>query len=279
MTAGHIEILSGRSAYWMSTPGAGPPIILLGGCGVPHQAWRQVLELLPDLYTVVLDRPGISTPWPGRLPLLDHEVATLAALIDRVGGPAVLVAHSMAAFHAEGVLRRHPGLVAGLVLVDASIESKDLSPRGTSVWLWAARLVHLATAVPPVRGCASLISRILLAAQSTRGGREAGQDIGGAYQEREAAASVVAEFGAYRQQSIDLAALRRQTDLPAVPTVVITAAKGSTRRRLRDQALLTELMGADEVQLGDARHMLMLDRPDVVATAIRWVRVGCARSS
>jgi len=278
MTIEHVDNLGGRLAHWMSTPGAGPPIVLLGGCGVPYPAWRRVVELLPDLHAVALDRPGFSTPWPGDLPLLDQEVATLAALIDRVGGPAILVAHSMAAFHVEAVLRKHPDLVAGLVLVDGSVEAKDRAARGTSFWLGAARLVHLAAAVPPFRVGVSLIVRMMVATQSVRGGRDARRDIAAAYRGRGAAASVVAEFGAYRQQSIDLAALRRQTDLPAVPTVVIAAGQDSSPRGRRDQDLLTELAGGEQVLVNDSRHLVMLDRPEVVARTVRAVRARCPTS-
>jgi len=170
-------------------------------------------------------------------------VATLAALIEWVGGPAILVAHSMAVFDAEGVLRRHPGLVAGLVLVDGSVEAKDRVPRRRRFWLGVARLIQLAAVLHAFRTGVSLIARTMVAAQSGRGGRDAGRDIAGVYRGRGAAASVVAEFGTYREQSIDLGALRRQTDLPAVPTVVIAAGQGSHRRRRQDQHRLTELMG------------------------------------
>ena len=85
-----------------------------------------------------------------------------------------------------------------------------------------------------------------------------------------------AEFGAYRHQAIDLATLRRQTDLPAVPTVVIAAGQGSNRRRRRDHQRLTELMRAEQVLVNDARHMVMLDRPEVVARVVRAVRARCA---
>lgn len=70
--------LGGRVVHLLRQPGAGPPIVLLGGCGVASYDWDLVAELLPDLALIRLDRPGLmGAPWPDELPLLAAEVATL----------------------------------------------------------------------------------------------------------------------------------------------------------------------------------------------------------
>ncbi len=62
----HTATLGGRVVHLVSQPGAGPPILLLGGCAVPSYDWDLVAELLPDLALLRLDRPGLlGSPWPG----------------------------------------------------------------------------------------------------------------------------------------------------------------------------------------------------------------------
>src|SRR5512133_2505809 len=108
LPADGLALLGGRMVHVASQPGAGPPILLLGGCGVPSYDWDLVAELLPDLALLRLDRPGLlGSPWPGELPRLADEVATLEALLVTVG-PAAVVAHSMAGFHAEALARKRP---------------------------------------------------------------------------------------------------------------------------------------------------------------------------
>ncbi|MDN5769615.1 MAG: alpha/beta hydrolase, partial [Microlunatus sp.] len=136
--------LGGRLVNIVIEPGPGRPVVMLGGCGVPSYAWDPVTKRLPDRLRVRLDRPGLAgTPWPDRLPTLEEEIATLVELTTRFPG-GVLVAHSMASFHAEGVIRTRPDLVAGLVLVDGSVETVARSPVGDGAWLAAARVAERA---------------------------------------------------------------------------------------------------------------------------------------
>jgi pimeloyl-ACP methyl ester carboxylesterase len=51
--------------------------------------------------------------------------------------------------------------------------------------------------------------------------------------------------------------------------VVLTAASGGLRRWVADQRRLAQLLGARQVVIDDSRHLVMLDRPDVVVDAIR----------
>ena len=55
----HTATLGGRVVHLVSQQGAGPPILLLGGCAVPSYDWDLVAELLPDLALLRLDRPGL----------------------------------------------------------------------------------------------------------------------------------------------------------------------------------------------------------------------------
>ena len=266
--------LGDRLVHLVETPGALPTVVLLGGCGVPYYHWDAVVAGLGGLGSVRLDRPGLTdTPWPGVLPTLAAEVATLAALLSRLDGPVVVVAHSMAGPHAEALLRAHPELadrVAGLVLVDASVEFGGRPQHSQPVWLAASHLVHLLGAVPPMRLLGSASDRLLIALQSHRRIRDPAQPVAKAvYRNREAMASVVAEQAAYRQQLWDLELLRHDRTWPDVATVVLTAAGAGGRRWVEVQSGLAELLRAEQVVLPQARHMIMIDEPQAVVAAVR----------
>lgn len=263
--------LAGRQVHVVAQTGPGPLVIMLSGCGVPSYTWDDVVELLPECSIVRLDRPGlVRTPWPGVLPELSAEVETLVALIERMGVTAVLVAHSMAGLHAEALSRLRPDLVAALVLVDSSVDWRDRRPGSGRGWLWVARLARVALWLPPVQMLASLGDRMMVARQSRRRLTDTSSPVARAiFRSRDAAPSVIAEQAAYVQQVWDLARLRESSPWPGIPTVVLTAAADGGPRWVADQRRLAELLGARQVVSDDSRHLIMLDRPDVVVDAIR----------
>jgi pimeloyl-ACP methyl ester carboxylesterase len=164
----HHERLGARTVNVLVEPGGGPPVILLSGCGMPSYSWDPVARLLTGHELVRLDRPGLGgTPWPDHLPTLAEETATLIALTEAHPG-GVLVAHSMASFHAEATIRRRPELVAGLVLVDGSIETTPRRPVGEGAWLAAARAAEWMAKVPPLAALGPIVDRVTVTAQSRR---------------------------------------------------------------------------------------------------------------
>jgi pimeloyl-ACP methyl ester carboxylesterase len=268
------EELGGRLVHWVRRGSGRPPVLLLGGCGVPSTAWEPLLPALDGHQVVQLDRPGLlGTPWPGVLPTLEAEVATLTALVERVGGPAVLVAHSMAGLHAEALVRLRPDLVRGLVLVDSSVEWRSARTRTGNktverCWLGVARLARTALRLSPVRLLGSAVDRLLVTAQSNRRLLDRRPSAAySIYRNGEAVASVIAEQAAYERQVSDLAKLRAASSFPGLAVVVVTA--GSSRPWIRKQARLAALLGGAQVLAADAHHLVMMDRPDVIADAVR----------
>lgn len=270
---GVVAALGGRAVHWVRRPGNRPTVLLLGGCGVPSYTWDRVVAELAEIEVVTLDRPGlVGTPWPGALPQLSDEVATLTDLVHHLGGPVVVVAHSMAGLHAEALARKHPGLVVGMVLVDSSVEWEPRRPRFPGRWLWAARGVHALFGFTAVRPAGSFADRVLVTTQSRRKLLDPRSAAATAvYRSRNAAASVVAEQGAYGQQVWDLTRLRRRTHFPDIPVAVITASAEEGSAWVRDQARLAELLGGEHIVTTDSRHLVMLDRPDLVAAVVRLV--------
>ena len=213
-------------------PGDGPAVILLGGCGMPSYAWDPVTRLLPGQQLVRLDRPGLGgTPWPDRLPTLEEEIATLVDLVGEHPG-GVLVAHSMASFHAEATIRRRPDLVAGLVLVDGSVETVARAPIGEGAWLAIARAAERAAKLPALAVLGPIVDRVTVTAQSRRRLLDPMDPRSFAtYSQADAVASVIAESAAYRRQARDLLPVRVASRWPTgMPVEVITAGSGGDRR-------------------------------------------------
>jgi pimeloyl-ACP methyl ester carboxylesterase len=268
-----LATLGARVVHVASQPGAGPPILFLGGCGVPSYDWDLVADLLPDLALQRLDRPGLlGSPWPGQLPRLAAEVSTLEALLDSVG-PAVLVAHSMAGFHAEALARQRPDLVVGLVLADGSVELAPRQARPRRRWLWLARLVRQAMLIPLLRPPGSFAQRMLVAAQSHRRFGEPMSPLARqTFRDPDTIASVLAEQAAYAAQAWDLVDMRKSFAWPGIPTIVLTAAEGRGARGIAQQARLATILNARHLIVEDSRHLIMIDRPEIVAQAVRVLR-------
>jgi poly(3-hydroxyoctanoate) depolymerase len=273
LPADGLTTMGGRIVHVVTQPGAGPPVVFLGGCGVPSYEWDFVADLLPDLALVRLDRPGLmGSPWPEELPRLAAEVDTLEALLETVGA-AIVLAHSMAGFHAEAVVRQRPDLVLGLVLVDGSVEMTPRQPRSRRRWLSLARLVRRAMVVPLLRLPASFLQRLLVVAQSHRRLSEPVSPlVRRTFRDPETIASVLAEQAAYADQAWDLARLRENSTWPEISTIVLTAAAVRGGRWIAKQARLATLLNARQVVVQDSHHLIMLDRPDAVAHAVRALR-------
>jgi pimeloyl-ACP methyl ester carboxylesterase len=179
----------------------------------------------------------------------------------------------MASFHAEATIRRRPDLVAGLVLVDGSIEAVPRPPVGEGAWLTVARGAEWAAKVPALAALGPVVDRITISAQSHRRLLDPMDPRSfTTYSRADAVASVIAESAAYRRQANDLVRLRVARRWPTgLPVEVITAAGAGGARWIAAQQALAELLGARQTVLPDARHIVMLDEPRVIADAIRRV--------
>ena len=270
LPADGLATLGGRCVHLLTQTGTGPPVVLLGGCGVPSYDWDRLADLLPDLALIRLDRPGLmGSPWPGELPRLAAEVDTLVALLESTGS-AVVVAHSMASFHAEALARQRPDLVVGLVIADGSVEFPRRRPWPRRRWRWLAELVRKAMAVPPLRAPGSFGQRVLFAAQSHHRFTEPVSPlVRQTFRDPDTIASVLAEQAAYPEQAWDLAQVRERFGWPQIPTIVLTAAAGGRTRWIAKQARLATLLNARQVVVADSRHLIMIDRPDVLDEAVR----------
>lgn len=269
-----IEECGGREIHWSSRGGAGSAVLMLSGCGLASTVWDVVDDLLSDREVIRLDRPGLGgTVWPAVLPTLAQEVATLADFVQRLGRPVVIVAHSMAGFHAEALARLHPELVAGLVLADASVEwpthHRVRRPSGDRRWLAAARMVHRTLRVRQLLPLATVTARMMVNLQSHRHVfAQLNGETQAVYHDREAAAMAVAEMAAFDRQATDLVGLRKRVPWPQLPVIVLTATADGDAHWVDDQRRLADLLGGRQLLADDSRHLIMIDRPDLVAQAV-----------
>jgi pimeloyl-ACP methyl ester carboxylesterase len=101
--------------------GAGPPLVLVHGAAEDGRSWQPQLAGLAGEFTVVAwDEPGAggSADPPAGFRLADYA-RCLAALIEELGlGPAHVAGLSWGGTVVQELYRRHPEVVATLIMVD-----------------------------------------------------------------------------------------------------------------------------------------------------------------
>ncbi|WP_433466858.1 alpha/beta fold hydrolase [Spirillospora sp. CA-128828] len=265
-----------------SGPLDAPPLLLSSGLGGAWFDWTPAVALLRDEYRVtVFDRPGLGlSPAAVAPPSLRRDTAIMEALAERTGRPVTVLAHSMAAFHAEALARLRPELVRGMVLVDPSYE-RDPHVRVRV----AAALTPLATATGAFLGATRLakaagpLGRRLVLKHTSRRDEAVPEDVvRSVYGRGTVIGAVIAEELAYREEAADLARLRERRPFPPVPLTVVTALgdvekPDKKREWSEDHEHLARMSPrGGRIELPDALHMVPLDRPDVVADAVAGLR-------
>ena len=108
-----------------SKVGKGPGLVLIHGFAGNRGVWEDLARTLSERHTVLtVDLPGCGDsapppPGPVDFAAVADAVATLAAR--ELGGPGVVVAHSMGGLVGLRLASRHPEQVRGLVLLDAPL--------------------------------------------------------------------------------------------------------------------------------------------------------------
>ncbi len=106
-----------------SEHGHGPAVVLVHGMASGARDWEPVIEALAgEARVIAYDRRGYGAsgaPEPYERTTVNEQAEDAAALISGLdAAPAVGVGADLAALVLLDVLRRHPGLLAGAVLVD-----------------------------------------------------------------------------------------------------------------------------------------------------------------
>ena len=117
-----VDIGGGRSLFLQCSGSGSPTVLLEGGFGADAHAWDGVRpDVARTTRTCAYDRAGTgSSIPPSGLRDANDELADLESLLQhaKLPPPYVIAGHSYGGVLARVFARRHPGEVAGLVLVD-----------------------------------------------------------------------------------------------------------------------------------------------------------------
>lgn len=265
---------------------ARPPIVFTSGLGGCWLDWNAVAGQLRGEFPLVrFDRPGLGFSQPARVaPSVVGEARRIKLLMAALGmpGPYVLVGHSLAGFHVEGFARLWPELVAGVVLVDGSAEP-DAVPgpaRERRVRFWrgvgdAARRTGLTQLLGP-----ALRQLVISVAARDPGAAALQADpdlVRRVYGSGKLLSAVLVENTTYGDLAVELLELRCERPFPQVPLIVLAATGGvgtsgfHERAKGAQRALAGMSTLGRYVELSDSGHLIQLDRPDAIVTAIREV--------
>jgi pimeloyl-ACP methyl ester carboxylesterase len=238
--------------------GEGPAVLIAAGAAAAWCHWDGVAAELSNKHRVTrFDRPGLglspASPVP---PTLHGEVARLAALAPAHPERVTVIAHAMAAWHAEAFARLHPLRVSALVLVDPSCDTGrgrgGSSFRGAfGGWLPALGGTWGATALARIAG--PPLHRLLCGRADPHGLHSKGRVL----------AATVGEWLARPAMAADLRRIRSEHAFPDVPVTVLCA---NVRRGCRKR--LAEELNARLVPLPSARFRTRLRVCDAIADAV-----------
>ncbi|MGW2303460.1 alpha/beta fold hydrolase [Streptomyces sp. NPDC001809] len=252
-------------AHHVVVDGSGPVCVLSAGLAMSWFDWDPVVPLLAPHRTFVrFDRPGHGLSQPAAAPpTAAGEAHRITALLDALGlpGPATVVGHSIAGFHAEAFARLHPDRTAALVLLDASVEEH---PRPGPFPGTVSRVLGdllCAAGLPAALGPAARRAAV-------RHDPAPADLVRRVYRTSRVLRGVLLENAHYGAVAAELLALRATHPLPpGLPVTVLAAPEGSARWERRQRELARRL-GARYEAAVPSGHLVMKDRPEAVARAV-----------
>jgi pimeloyl-ACP methyl ester carboxylesterase len=237
--------------YTVSRRG-GPALILIHGAGGSHLHWPAALRRMPGATVYAVDLPGHGrSEGPGREHIEDY-VADIVGFMDAVGvSRGVLVGHSMGGAIAQMTALMAPERVAGLVLV------------GTGARLRVAPAL-LDGILQDARGALALITEWAWGPEADPAMVARGRQMMARVNPR----VVWGDFAA-----CDRFDIRERVGEITAPTLVITGSEDRMTLPRFGQWLAERIPGARFVLVEGAGHMVMLEKPDQVASAVReWLK-------
>ncbi|MET9436999.1 alpha/beta hydrolase [Streptomyces sp. NPDC006551] len=265
----------GGVAHHVVVEGSGPVCVLSAGLAMSWFDWDPVVPLLTPHRTVVrFDRPGHGLSAPAAVPpSATGEAHRIAGLLDALGlpGPATVVGHSIAGFHAEAFARLHPDRTAGIVLVDSSVEEHARTPAAPVLRTAAAHgLGTLLGAVGAPAAAGPAVRRATVRMSRARRGADPAPAalVRRVYATSRALRGALLENTHYRAVAAELLTLRGRFPLPPDRPVTVLAAPDGSARWAGRQRALARALGARYEAVEPSGHLVMLDRPEAVARAV-----------
>ncbi|UHA73214.1 alpha/beta fold hydrolase [Paenibacillus sp. 481] len=128
---GHLIMCDNRKIFSTYIRTCTPSVVFIAGLGDSGEVWGEIQDRISqEASTISYDRAGIgrseAAPIPRTLHDLAEELAVLLHKLD-VEPPYIVVGHSFGGLVARLYASLYPHLIAGMVLVDAAPEYKELA--------------------------------------------------------------------------------------------------------------------------------------------------------
>ena len=240
--------------------GPATALVLLHGFPVDHRMWDDVVgSLAVGIPVIAPDLPGLgSAAVPEGEPSLDRSADVVAALVEAAGHGRVVVAGlSMGGYVALALAERHPGLVAGLALVDTTSTADDEPARANRERV--AGEVDASGSVDPVLGMVGS----LLSDESVSGRPDLPSTVSGWIREQPPVGV------AWSQRA--MAARPDRSDVLAAfdgPVVVVVGEDDTVTPLAAAQHMASTARDADLVSIPGAGHLSAVEAPGAVAEAL-----------
>jgi pimeloyl-ACP methyl ester carboxylesterase len=244
---------------------SGPPVMLLpGGAEATEGFFPGLVEGLvadPGCRVILYDRPGTGTST--ETGSLAGAADALKAVVDGLGtGPVVVVGQSLGGAVATLLARDHPDVVAGVVLLDPTpVNDRALCDRT----LRTLGVVRTVTSLPVLGRVVKAGLGVALARQR----RNLRPDCAAAH--ARISGFDVPTLARATEGLSELAAGFRESDLPEIPSVVVTAERKPDDAVHRAHARLAAAFGGSLVSWPKATHDVHLTHPDETLRTVRDV--------
>ena len=247
----------GLSVHYLDEGAGDQAVVFVHGFPFEASMWEPQIPVVTDAgrRVVAPDLPGFgqsAVPADRSAYSIDRYADLVAALVEELGlGPVVLVGLSMGGYIALAVVRRHPGVLAGLVLADTRAD-RD-TPEGRQTRSDQQALVEERGDVTPLVD--GLLTRVLAEAGPRRA--EVGARLGDMMRST-APAGWIGALEAMKQR-------RDQTDLLpsiSVPALVVVGESDALVPLEVAEGMAKAIPGARLEVVPDAGHVANLENPE-----------------
>lgn len=272
--------------------GDGPPVVLEAGIAASSVGWARVQPEIARFARVCsYDRAGLA--WSPRSKTArspEQFVREMEAVVRHAGAPVVLVGHSFGGLLVRLFAAEHPDDVAGLVLVDPALTTEWAHPTprrltmlGRGVRLsrrgaWLARIgfvrFALTALVLGARPLAKLFARASSGGATPVTERLVGEvrklppEVWPVVQSHWCRADCFESMAEHLAALPAVAAAVERLGPPKVPTIVISGAHLTPEQMAEHRSL------GEHIIAEGSGHWVHLDRPDLIADAVRSLLHG-----